>query len=608
MTFPELMNDLATVKNEAIKITKNMNQNDDNITKLIDTCVDSLDCSLDACRNPNREIQLPITKIFTTSIDNKNDDELLKKVIDRFGEYKETFEESCEKVSNVVLQFRRVFSELVTPMTGIKNETNNCYQNYKQTVDSLAKPLICIIDGFEIDEFRKKNFKDANILAKFKSLLESLKDTFKNYNECLTNFNKESYGIFQKVSDTDNLFSNMLEDKLLKNIRKVPGFLNKGILLLPDMAKQIQECTKKGDARIKFYDECLTKILNASKDVDSNSYEANKAIEENMRNLKEKTETLRDEIVQTEQNYLKYAKQIKEYGQKIIEIVDEIRKLFEFPKMNINIDNLNIQYPFLEYTKQLKAGYEKLEEIKEAQKPLKLIMVVFGKQINMVTLDILFIMDITISMADLLQETRDSIKYIVDKIKKDSPGIDIRFAYEGYRDFADLKEGEKYYTIDFMTDYEGFKEQLDQIEAKGGGDDAEDVAGGLDAGLNMSWRSNARYAILIADAPAHGSKYHGDDVQDDYEKGDPNGRELEALIKEYVNKNINLCVTRIDDYTDKMFAVFDKVYKENTKDPNKNHCKFQIVEYNEEGNMEMGNTVAKTAIEIYNFYSKSVAL
>ena len=80
-------------------------------------------------------------------------------------------------------------------------------------------------------------------------------------------------------------------------------------------------------------------------------------------------------------------------------------------------------------------------------------MIVFGKQINTETLDLLFIMDITESMQDLL---RNSIKYILDKIKRDFP-IDVRFAYEGYRDFADLKAGEKYYTIDFETDMDVFK-------------------------------------------------------------------------------------------------------------------------------------------------------
>lgn len=645
MSIGELLNDLATLKNEAIKKTKIMSENDDDIKKLIDGSIEQLESSTDSCRNPNREVQLPMTKIFSGSIispgststpvyskpkdtnsvrpneksssnDGKTpaivldpeegDDTIMNKVVERFEGYKQTFEESCGKVCEIIQKFRQVYKELEAPLCDITKDTSNSYTIFKTGVDALAKPLMCIIDGFQVEEFRKKNLKSEDKISKFKAYLADLNDTFKKYSECLDKFNTESYDIFQKVAETDNLFGSMVEDKLLRNIKKIPGFLNKGILLLPEMAKEISECKKKGDARVKFYDECLTKILNATKDVDSNTYEANKSIEEYMRSLKDKVAEIKTVIASSEKTYMKFAKEIQDYGAQIIYLVNEIRKLFDFPELQDKMDNVDIQFPFYEYVKSLDKGSIKLEEIKEVQKPMKLIMLVFGKQINMVTLDILFIMDITISMADLLQETRNSIKYIVDKIKTDSPGIDIRFAYEGYRDFADLEEGEKYYTIDFMTDYEAFKAQLDEIEAKGGGDDAEDVAGGLDAGLKMSWRSNARYAILIADAPAHGDMYHNEEVQDDYRKGDPQGRKLEDLIKEYINKNINLCVARIDDYTDIMFNIFEKIYL--NENINKGQCKFQVVDYNEEGNMEMGNHVAKTAIQIYNYYSKQAAL
>ena len=253
---------------------------------------------------------------------------------------------------------------------------------------------------------------------------------------------------------------------------------------------------------------------------------------------------------------------------------------------------------------------------------MKLVMVVLGDQINTVTLDLLFIMDITESMQDLLDETRDSIKYILDKIKRDSPGIDVRFAYEGYRDFADLKEGQVYYTIDFETDMDVFKSKLDEITCIGGGDDAEDVAGGLNAGLNMNWRSNARYAILIADAPGHGNQYHNEEVQDDYESGDPNGLVLEDIMEKYADNNINLCLTRIDDYTDIMFEKMTKAYKARSE-KSTDKPKIEIIEYEDDEEIEakekeekekkegkeskekkekkrtMGNLVAKTAIEIY---------
>jgi hypothetical protein len=348
--------------------------------------------------------------------------------------------------------------------------------------------------------------------------------------------------------------------------------------------------------------------------IDNQVYNSSKSIENDFKTLEEKVSSVKKDIEGKGDSFNEYVKILKDEGKKIIDIVNEIRKLFDKGPVSIKFDDKDIEFPFYEYAKRLNKGFEKIEEIKEeVQKPMKLVMVVLGDQINTVTLDLLFIMDITESMQDLLEETRDSIKYILDKIKRDSPGIDVRFAYEGYRDFADLKEGQKYYTIDFETDLDLFKSKLDEITCIGGGDDAEDVAGGLNAGLNMNWRSNARYAVLIADAPGHGSQYHTNEVQDDYESGDPNGLVLEDIMEKYVDSNINLCLTRIDEYTDIMFNAMIKAYKaKSEKSPDK--PKIEIINYEEdedtveikkkEKKRTMGNLVAKTAIEIYNQYSQ----
>jgi myosin protein heavy chain len=49
---------------------------------------------------------------------------------------------------------------------------------------------------------------------------------------------------------------------------------------------------------------------------------------------------------------------------------------------------------------------------------------------------------------------------------------------------------------------------LETIEADGGDDGPEDVAGGFKKALEQDWRAKSRYAVLIADAPCHGRKYH----------------------------------------------------------------------------------------------------
>ena len=619
-TFAELMNEIAKLKNECIISTKQVSENDEKIHQNIDKTVDNLEGSLDVCNYPNREVQIPLSKIYTEDIPHANNDELMIKVVDRFNSFKTAFEGTSQKLTELIYAYRQKLIGLAEPVSGIKNETDKLYPKFKEAINILAQPLSIVVEGFEVEEFRKKNFKNPDVLNKFKQLLEELKAAFEKYNPTLNSFNEVTNNCFDTVSQSGNSFSNFIEEKMLEKIKQIPGILNDGISIIPETSKNLNKFneeikSKEGDTqkeREDKYDEILTKVLNMTRKIDNQVYNSSKSIENDFKTLEEKVSSVKKDIEGKGDSFNEYVKILKDEGKKIIDIVNEIRKLFDKGPVSIKFDDKDIEFPFYEYAKRLNKGFEKIEEIKEeVQKPMKLVMVVLGDQINTVTLDLLFIMDITESMQDLLEETRDSIKYILDKIKRDSPGIDVRFAYEGYRDFADLKEGQKYYTIDFETDLDLFKSKLDEITCIGGGDDAEDVAGGLNAGLNMNWRSNARYAVLIADAPGHGSQYHTNEVQDDYESGDPNGLVLEDIMEKYVDNNINLCLTRIDEYTDIMFNAMIKAYQaKSEKSPDK--PKIEIINYEEdedtvetkkkEKKRTMGNLVAKTAIEIYNQY------
>ena len=622
--FAEIMNEIARLKNECIASTKQVSENDEKIHESIDKTVDNLECSLDVCNYPNREVQLPLSKIYTEEIPHADNDELMIKVVERFNSFKSAFEESSQKLTDLINAYRQKLSGLTEPVSNIHKETDQLYPKFKEALNILAQPLSIVVEGFEVEEFRKKNFKSEEVLAKFRQLLEELKAAFEKYNPSLKSFNDVTNDLFNTVSQSGNSFSNFIEEKMLEKIKQIPKILNEGIAAIPETSKTLNNFNeeikkKKGNTqkeREDKYDEILTKILNITRKVDNQVSNSSNSIENDFKTLEEKVSTVKNDIEGKGDSYNQYVKILKEEGKKIIDIVNEIRKLFDKGPVSIKFDDKNIEFPFYEYAKRLNKGFEKIEEIKEeVQKPMKLVMVVLGDQINTVTLDLLFIMDITESMQDLLDETRDSIKYILDKIKRDSPGIDVRFAYEGYRDFADLKAGQKYYTIDFETDLDLFKSKLNEITAIGGGDDAEDVAGGLNAGLKMNWRSNARYAILIADAPGHGNQYHDNEVQDDYGNGDPNGLVIEDLMEKYVDNNINLCLTKIDDYTDIMFDKMMQAYKLRSAQ-SKDKPKIEVINYDEdddtvedknkkkEKKRTMGNLVAKTAIEIYNQYSQ----
>ena len=336
-------------------------------------------------------------------------------------------------------------------------------------------------------------------------------------------------------------------------------------------------------------------------------YDKDKEVDSYFKDLDEIIDKGKNEITQKAEIYYNDVKDLMKYGKQVIEIINEIRKLFDLSQIKINIDDKNIEYPFNELYKNLNILLEEIKPIKtEIREYLEIIIKIFENQINMVTLDILFIIDITESMEDLLEETRNSIKYIVEKMKAESPGIDIRFACQCFSDFSNP---EHYYEIDFVTDIEKIKKLLGKITAQGGGDDAEDVAGGIHKGLGMSWKSNARYAILITDAPGHGRKYHENDVDDDYLDGDPNGLDLEDLMKKYVENNINLCLTRIDNYTDTMYKKLMLTFIKESK-LSKNKPEIQLVEYETEKEIrerlkyQIGDLVSESALRIYNSHSK----
>lgn len=56
----------------------------------------------------------------------------------------------------------------------------------------------------------------------------------------------------------------------------------------------------------------------------------------------------------------------------------------------------------------------------------------------------------------------------------------------------------------------------------------EDVAGGLKRAIELSWKSPIRLCILIADAPCHGSIYHG--CRDNYPSGCPKQLDPSKLL------------------------------------------------------------------------------
>jgi hypothetical protein len=180
------------------------------------------------------------------------------------------------------------------------------------------------------------------------------------------------------------------------------------------------------------------------------------------------------------------------------------------------------------------------------------------------TVDYCFLIDCTGSMQPYINQARDAIRNIVEKATDlESAAGAIRCAFVGYRDFGDAKQFE---ILHFTENVDQFKTFCSTIVASGGGDEAEDVFGGLERAIALSWSpdsySSTKVIFHIADAPCHGREFHneGYTTGDNYPAGDPNRRTALTLISQIKQRNIQYHFGKIRNSTDTMIKKFSELY------------------------------------------------
>ncbi|CAD8068093.1 unnamed protein product [Paramecium sonneborni] len=177
------------------------------------------------------------------------------------------------------------------------------------------------------------------------------------------------------------------------------------------------------------------------------------------------------------------------------------------------------------------------------------------------TIDVVFIMDLTGSMSPWKNEMQNTIVNIINEFQQSIKGYSVRVGFVGYRDFCDKNEQISYrnltHNIDQIIDY------ISKLEAKGGGDEAEDIVGGFEQAMKLNISRNPESLLctfLIADSPCHGEKYHELD-SDDYKYKMPE-KYLEKVLEKYkdIKKKNFLCCVKISDTTDIMFKKMKEAF------------------------------------------------
>ena len=120
-----------------------------------------------------------------------------------------------------------------------------------------------------------------------------------------------------------------------------------------------------------------------------------------------------------------------------------------------------------------------------------------------VPLDVLFLLDSTGSMADEIDQVKNTLLSVSERIHSLPSEPDLRFGMVTYRD-----RGDEYITrtFDFDRDVQQFLHTIREVHADNGGDYPESVNEALhEAVRGPSWRSGdaIRLVFMIADAPPH---------------------------------------------------------------------------------------------------------
>ena len=205
-------------------------------------------------------------------------------------------------------------------------------------------------------------------------------------------------------------------------------------------------------------------------------------------------------------------------------------------------------------------------------------------------------MDITGSMGPYLTQVQNSVINIINRITLECPGIDINMGYIGYTEVCYVESNQN---IEFTKSYQDLEKRIKDVRVDVQLvesfpcklDRPEDMAWAMERALEKNWKSNARFAILLADESCHGYKYHSSDIVDYYPDGGPNRINIEVLIRNMAEKNISLFCARITPYTDIMFGIFEDIYNYYTS------CKFKVVPL--KSDIYLSDTVVDSAADIY---------
>ena len=534
---------------------------DENIEKL-QKVNDAISYPLLICDNPDTELSLVKTQLnfILPAAMRKSKEPYVLNLKSDINMYKKLYEKYSKQTNELINKTKDSIKRLYQPLKNLKDEIKNNSNNFTSTIRQTSVPLqnkkeyLNRIDYKQYPQDKQKSFKKEKeeINKEINNYLSETENFYKNYMKINENNLEEIEKFVEKFKELAipakelTIFMRKLFKAFEKSASEFINYKNKKKIdeVLQKIKEPINEFYTKSENIKKFFSSEDTivnqnKIDEIKKEVDQNK--------EIMQTLMQKSSYINDKIHNIREKYGEKEEDLKSMS-------------------NVDAAPLNI----LEASQQM--NKEKEEIKKDAEKGFNDLIIDASDVLSQSRLNLLFIMDITNSMDAYLKEAKEGILDMIKEIRKQCPGIEIFLGFIAYKDFSDLDLGEEYINLEFTTDYESIKKNIEFLEADGGGDTPEDLCGAFDLAKNKMWSAKSRFIILVTDSPCHGVKYHDlkGDQADNYPEGDREKRNIEDYIAFFAKNEISLYCLRINSTTDKMFDIFKKIYDENKKADSKN--------------------------------------
>ena len=570
---------------------------------LLNQTIDNLNNSLIASQNHNiSQINSSISS-FPSFLDNptKNALKILKTDLEF---YQGKYEELSENANNLTQTISELFENLYPPLSNLKEELIKLTDKYKETLKNLCIPILSQKELFDIIEKNVANEQKKKQLEEDKKLIINKMEIYMNEANKLNNLYNKIFDYINKVVEVINDEINELPEIIIDARNQI----EEGISEFENSINQFTDPDKN-----QVFHDNLIKIKNNFLSIKTDFVKKKSEIEKKIQNLENQYKKIsgielrhlggRDKEIEDSYDNLfeDYSNEIQsEENETIGNLENTSEEISRSISATVNRNTpISIEIPklrasFLILDLLLNSLSQSVQIVRREQKIISREMETSTTTINVqeeTSLDLMFIMDLTGSMRYFIDQAKENVINIINRIVMECPGIDVYLSFIGYRDVGDIEAGD-YTIIDFTKDHYQFQTSISGVTAHGGnGDWSEDMAWGFERALDKTWKNDARFAILVGDTPCHGNAYH--DLDDFYPNGVPGRKNIEESIKELAERNISLFCMEITNLTKKMFTIFENIYS------NYKNVDFQIVPLT--APEDLPNIIASSAVGVYIF-------